>query len=140
MNKPYQNNSQILCPCGTGKPYSACCQPFHSGTLPDSALELMRSRYSAYALCLPAYIIATTHPANPHFNSHLAQWTQDISEFCKHTEFKKLQILDAEEKDSLATVTFTAYLIQNKKDASFTEKSSFEKVNGKWLYLNGQLG
>jgi len=44
-----------------------------------------------------------------------------------------------EEKGLFATVTFVAHLSQNQQDASFTEKSYFEKVNGKWLYLNGEL-
>jgi uncharacterized protein YchJ len=50
-----------------------------------------------------------------------------------------LQILDFQEKLPLATVTFIAYLTQHQKDTSFKEKSRFEKVHGKWLYLSGQL-
>lgn len=126
------------CPCGSGSPYAACCKPFHQGQLPDSALKLMRSRYSAYALCLPDYIIRTTHPANPQFSTDTTQWSQKISEFCLHTEFKKLEILDFQENDNFATVTFVAHLAQDNKDATFTEKSWFEKINGQWLYRNGQ--
>ena len=129
----------MSCPCGTGKAYEACCKPFHQGLLPDNALGLMRSRYSAYALGLPAYIISTTHPANPQFCRDTAQWSHQISEFCLHTEFKKLEILDSQENGNFATVTFVAHLTQNKKDASFTEKSDFEKINGKWLYRSGQI-
>jgi len=127
------------CPCGTGKAYEACCKPFHQGELPDSALKLMRSRYSAYALGLPAYIIFTTHPQNPQFCLDTTLWAQKISEFCTHTEFEKLEILDFQEKDNFATVTFVAHLTQNKKDVSFTERSSFEKINGKWLYKSGKI-
>lgn len=132
-------DQRALCPCGTGKAYEECCKAFHQGQLPDSALKLMRSRYSAYALCLPAYIISTTHPANPQFREDTPQWSQKISEFCLQTEFKKLEILDFQQEDHLATVTFTAHLAQHKKDVSFTEKSLFEKIQGKWLYLNGQI-
>ncbi|NDE82074.1 MAG: zinc chelation protein SecC, partial [Chlamydiia bacterium] len=73
-----KNNQEITCPCGTGNSYKLCCEPFHQGQLPDSALQLMRSRYSAYALCLPAYIISTTHPASPQFCHDLTDWSEKI--------------------------------------------------------------
>jgi len=129
----------MLCPCGTGKSYIECCKPFHEGRLPDTALLLMRSRYSAYALSLPVYIMETTHPKNAQFSEDQDSWAQDIEEFCLHTKFHKLEILDAEDGKPFATVTFTAHLSQNKQDASFTERSAFEKVDGKWLYLSGQF-
>ena len=123
-----------LCPCHSGKTYAACCAPFHRGELPDTAVKLMRSRYSAYALDLPAYIIETTHPTNSAFQQDKANWAKEISAFCKATEFRGLDILDSEEKDSVATVTFIAHLVQNGRDVSFTEKSLFEKESGRWLY------
>jgi SEC-C motif-containing protein len=135
FNLPYLMKN-VLCPCHSGSAYADCCQPFHKGGLPENALKLMRSRYSAYALCLPAYIMQTTHPANP--SRDTAEWAQKILDFCRNTEFKSLEILDFQEEGSFATVTFTVGLVQNKKDASFTEKSRFEKVDGKWLYLSGQ--
>lgn len=134
-----KNNQDISCPCGTGNTYKSCCKLFHQGQTPDNALELMRSRYSAYALCLPEYIISTTHPASPQFQSEKNQWVQKISNFCLQTEFKNLEILNFQEKDQFATVTFIAHLSQNNKDLSFTEKSYFEKLKGKWLYRSGQL-
>ena len=129
----------IHCPCKSGNVYADCCKPFHEGSLPDTALKLMRSRYSAYALCIPAYIIHTTHPGSPQFSHDTAAWSKKISEFCTNTEFKNLEILDFQEKAPFATVTFVAHLTQNKKDVSFTEKSHFEKIKGKWLYRSGQL-
>lgn len=135
----HENNPKTLCPCKSGDAYADCCQPFHKGNLPDTALKLMRSRYSAYALCIPAYIIDTTHPGSPQFCHDTAEWSKKISEFCTNTEFKNLEILYFQEKDPFATVIFFAHLNQNKKDVSFTEKSYFEKTKGKWLYRNGQL-
>ena len=127
-------NEEIPCPCTSGNKYRNCCKPFHQGQLPETALQLMRSRYSAYALCLPEYIIQTTDPSGPQFKSDHAQWSKEITEFCLKTEFKKLDILQFEEKDHTATVTFTAHLAQDKKDVSFTECSYFVKMKGKWLY------
>ncbi len=127
------------CPCKSGKSYEECCKPFHQGKLPETALKLMRSRYAAYALCMPDYIIHTTHPESPEFRSDRVQWSKTISAFCANTEFKDLKILHSEDGESFATVTFYAHLIQNHKDASFTEKSYFEKVKGRWLYRRGRI-
>jgi SEC-C motif-containing protein len=132
-------NQKMPCPCGSGDRYADCCRPFHLGQWPKTALKLMRSRYTAYALCLPRYIMETTHPDNSQFSYDTAQWSQKISEFCLNTEFKKLEILDFQENDSLATVTFIAHLMQHKKDVSFTERSSFKKIKGKWLYYSGVI-
>ena len=48
------------CPCTSKKPYDRCCGPFHGGTAaPETAEQLMRSRFSAYALGKVDYLIAT---------------------------------------------------------------------------------
>lgn len=99
----------------------------------------MRSRYAAYALCMPNYIIQTTHPKNPQFNDNTKEWIQEISTFSSHMQFKDLKILEVQENREFATVAFFAHLFQGKKDASFIEKSYFEKVEGKWLYRNGEF-
>jgi peptide deformylase len=134
-----ESAQEMPCPCGTGNVYRVCCEPFHRGESPDNALKLMRSRYSAYALSLPAYIISTTHPASPYFCHDAIQWTNKISERYSHMEFKKLQILDFQEQDRFSTVTFVAHLAQDKRDLSFTERSYFEKIKEKWLYRCGKL-
>ena len=52
------------CPCGSGKPYAACCGPLHAGTrIAPTASALMRSRYSAFARGLADYLLTTWHPA-----------------------------------------------------------------------------
>jgi len=127
------------CPCHSGLEYKVCCRPLHQGSLPETALKLMRSRFSAYALCLPEYIIRTTHPDNPQYAREAKQWSHDITQFSKATTFQGLEILHFEENGPAATVTFTAHLRQQGKDVSFTEESHFQKVNGQWLYVSGKL-
>lgn len=127
------------CPCCSGKDYEACCQPFHKGELPSTALELMRSRYAAYALNLPLYIIETTHPASPEFSEDLSKWKRGISSFSLNSKFEKLEVIDFQENGPVASVTFIAHLKQKGQDSTFTEKSYFEKIKGKWLYRVGQL-
>lgn len=133
------SQDEIDCPCFSGKRYAKCCAPYHSGKTPETAEQLMRSRYSAYVLNLPDYIIATTHPASPQYTDRFFQWKRSITQFSKTSVFQKLDILDCKERGDVATVTFTAHLLQDGQDATFTERSFFEKKDQKWLYLGGQL-
>lgn len=128
-----------LCPCFSMKEYNNCCKPLHEGAIPQNALQLMRSRYSAYVLNISEYIVATTHPASPQYSENKFSWKRSISQFSRSSTFHNLEILDFKEKYTLATVTFIAHLSQKGRDASFTEKSYFEKVSDRWFYLGGQL-
>ncbi len=133
-------SSNDPCPCHSGESYGICCQSFHLGNqFPPTALLLMRSRYTAYALRLVDYIIATTHPSNPSFKLPLEEWEQNIKLFCEESEFPALEVLEYAEEGSRATVTFKAHLIQNQRNTSFCEKSSFLKVDGKWFYVDGEI-
>jgi SEC-C motif-containing protein len=52
------------CRCGSGATYVVCCGPLHSGTATASTpVQLMRSRYSAFAVREAGYLLATWHPA-----------------------------------------------------------------------------
>lgn len=125
------------CPCHRQKTYKDCCRPYHLGKLPENALLLMRSRYSAYALHLTDYIIATTHPESPYYSSNKKQWKEEILQFARATEFEGLKILEFIDEQPIAYVAFKAILKQKGQDVSFTEKSTFEKIKGKWLYKSG---
>ena len=110
--------SKQFCPCHSGKLYQECCQPYHSGQLPENALILMRSRYAAYALELPEYIITTTHSRHPAYSSLLEHWEQEILLFSCMTKFSDLTIHDFIDGVKEAYVTFTAHLQQNGLDVS----------------------
>ncbi len=99
----------------------------------------MRSRYCAYALGLVEYIIKTTHSDHPDAKRSDEIKRKEIAEFCNTTVFKKLNILDVKEGETKGTVTFTVFLMMDGKDFTFTEKSTFEKVLGNWLYLKGEM-
>ena len=123
------------CPCHSGVPYSACCEPYHQGILPESALLLMRSRYAAYALGLAEYIMKTTRWGENTAALPSEQWKKSIMEFSSSTNFLGLKILFYTEAGNSAVVKFTALLKQGSRDASFTETSQFVKENGRWLYI-----
>src|SRR5215216_5092623 len=84
------------CPCDSGRSYKNCCQVLHKGGKAASPEALMRSRYSAYALSLAAYIMKTTHPDGTQYKPDQAAWKREIELFCQNTRFERLQILAAQ--------------------------------------------
>lgn len=129
------------CPCHGLKLYKDCCAPYHiKRKLPENALILMRSRYSAYALHLADYIMETTHPSNSVFSPDKEAWRKEILNFTHYTEFDNLKILDYFSDGKSAFVTFVAFLKQGNHNTSFTEKSNFVYMSGKWLYVSGVIG
>ncbi len=133
-------SSNNMCPCGSLKKYKKCCKPFHDRiTFPTTALELMKSRYSAFSVCNPEYIIFTTHEENPDFTSNIEQWKKSIVSFSRNTKFEKLEILDFVDTEEESFVTFKVTLFQDNEDISFTERSRFLKVNNIWQYVDGEF-
>lgn len=130
---------KTLCPCSSGKNYEDCCKAFHEGAQPENALLLMRSRFSAFAMNLPDYIMETTHPGSPQYSENRFLWKRRISRLAYGTVFNRLEILDFKEAELTAEVVFTAWITQEGHDATFTEKSYFEKIKNRWLYRGGQL-
>jgi len=117
------------CPCYSGQPYSTCCQPLHEGQAAPDAERLMRSRYSAYVMKLPDYILATWHP-----DSRPETLTLDDLSGIK---WMKLQVKTHHQSDAIhAEVEFSAtYQSGNQKKTQLTEHSQFVKVNDRWLYV-----
>lgn len=132
-------SANSLCPCGSSRKYKKCCKIFHNGSKSKTALELMKSRYSAYVVGDAKYIIKTTHQENIEYTQDTNTWAASIKEFSQNSEFMGLSILDFIEGDGVSFVTFNALLKQNAQDASFIEKSRFEKVDGMWLYHSGEI-
>ncbi|MBI3508597.1 MAG: hypothetical protein HY069_03030 [Chlamydiia bacterium] len=120
----------MLCPCCSKKNYIDCCKPYHDGQEAPSALALMRSRYSAYALDLSAYILRTTHPKSPYFEKDRKKWQESVHLFSQTTRFLSLEIHGWGDD----WVSFTAHLEQQGKKVLLKEKSHFEKLHDKWFY------
>ncbi len=119
------------CPCGSRLKYKKCCQKYHKGAKANSALELMKSRYSAYVSRETLYIIKTTHLKNSQYKEDKKQWKKELDHFCKQTIFTKLEIINHDKTH----VTFKAYT----KQGVLYEKSSFVQIDGSWLYLDGEF-
>lgn len=77
----------------------------------------------------------TTHPDNNDYSDNRGAWEESILTFSHSNDFTGLKILDFINGETVAYVTFTAVL----GGGSFTEKSRFYKVGGKWLYESGEF-
>jgi SEC-C motif-containing protein len=92
----------------------------------------MRSRYVAFALGLVDYAVSTSHPP---------QDAEGVRVFHENTRFLGLSIsehVDPGPGSAPGFVTFTATLEQGGQDASFTERSRFERRGGCWFYVGGE--
>ncbi|TKC10405.1 YchJ family protein [Pedobacter polaris] len=122
--------SQILCPCTSGLNYTDCCKIYHQNeTVPSTAEALMRSRYSAYALHLIAYLIDTTHPSTRHLHQKGA-----IRDWATNNIWLKLEICSA----NGCTVEFKAYYENNKQLHIHHERSTFSCEEERWYYVSGE--
>lgn len=124
-----------LCPCHSAKAFKKCCDRFlNAGQYPKTPEQLMRSRYSAYALGgYGDYLLQTWLPA---MSQELS--VEMLSE--KNTEWTGLQVLAKSQKGDDAMVEFKAFhLDEHKQQAVLHEKSVFKRIQGKWLYVGGEV-
>lgn len=123
------------CRCGSGLPYERCCGRFIEGTSsPGHAVDLMRSRYCAYALGMGAYLVRTTVKEN-RYEVDAAL----IEQFAETSEWLKLKIMDEKEEAEQAMVEFKAYYREQDAIKLHHERSSFVKEMGEWVYEKGIL-
>ncbi|MBF4636030.1 SEC-C domain-containing protein [Agreia pratensis] len=124
------------CPCGSGLTYGECCGPLHNGaTSAPTAERLMRSRFSAFAMGDPAYLLRSWHPdARP-----------ASIEIDPDTRWLWLEIVRTErgsERDSDGVVEFRAkYRVdapEGRSSGVQHEVSTFARVAGEWVYVDGE--
>ncbi|WP_121964290.1 YchJ family protein [Myroides sp. N17-2] len=118
------------CYCCSGKEYSHCCEPFITlKENPNTAEQLMRSRYTAYALANAIYIVNTTHPKTRHAHNKKA-----ILQWAKENIWLQLEIVASEE----SRVVFKAHFKDIEGNVYIHyEDSLFEILGGKWYYVSG---
>lgn len=123
---------KAACPCGRPLDYAGCCGRLHAGAEAADAESLMRSRYSAYVHELGNYLLRTWHPdtrpAGIEFDSlRRRRWLG--------LEVRQHLALD----DDHASVEFVARSRVGGGPAQrLHERSRFVRVQGRWLYLDGE--
>lgn len=126
-------SAQAPCPCGSGATYQDCCGPFIGGTvLPQSAEQLMRSRYTAYARGEDDYLSATWHPSTR---------PQSV-EPDAGVRWLGLKIIATEAGgpvDTQGVVEFVARYKLGGRARRLHERSRFERLQGRWVYVDGDI-
>ena len=122
------------CPCLFGEQYEHCCGVFHRGDAEaPTAEQLMRSRYSAFVVLDPVYLLRTWHP-----DTRPAALDLDPD-----TQWRRLDIIGTSRGgplDSEGTVEFAAHFSQDGERGVQREKSRFLRVDRRWYYFDGTVG
>lgn len=92
---------------------------------------MMRSRYSAYALKLEAYLLATWHPGTRPATLDLA---------ADNTKWLGLEVRKhLSESADHATVEFVARYKIGGRAGRLHEVSNFAREDGRWFYVDGKF-
>ncbi|MEW2358104.1 YchJ family metal-binding protein [Spirillospora sp. NPDC029432] len=115
------------CPCGSSAPYRDCCGRLHRGQAQArTAEELMRSRFSAFAVRDAAYLLKSWHPGT-------RPRTIDLPAGLRWERLEILNTAEGSPFHTKGTVEFRAYHSQGE----LHEVSRFVRHEGAWVYLDG---
>jgi SEC-C motif-containing protein len=125
------------CPCGSGKTFSECCEPFIKGTKnPITAEELMRSRYTAFAVGEISYLRSSLAPEEQ--KGFDMKSTQEWSKKSKWLGLEIMSVKKGGPSDKTGTVEFMAKYAIDGKNLDHHEVSQFRKsADGKWYFVDG---
>jgi len=125
----------MICPCGSNVDYKECCEKLITNEVKAKSPEqLMRSRYSAYALQQSNYIYDTYAKA-----SKVNQSLHDIEIWAKETQWLSLAIISSSEFNNIVkpTVEFEAIYKHEGVFYKMKERSTFIKEGNLWRYIDG---
>lgn len=124
----------LSCPCGRGDArgralaLADCCGPWLDGAAAPDAQALMRSRYSAFVLGRTDHLLATWHP-----RTRPATLTLDADVRWLGLEVRAARATAPDQ----AEVEFVARSRQHGRGQRLHERSRFERVDGRWFYVDG---
>jgi SEC-C motif-containing protein len=125
------------CPCQSGKSFEECCKPFLSNeVMPQTAEQLMRSRYTAFTQVDVEYLKKTLAPeSRGDFDAAATK------KWAEQAKWKGLQILSTDKgqaEDKKGTVEFIATYEAEGEGLDHHETAQFRKAdNGQWLFIDG---
>lgn len=117
------------CPCTSGLTFGECCGRWIVDGLPaPTAVQLMRSRFTAFAIADDRYLLATWH----------ASTRPDELDLDQTIRWTRLDILRTEQGGPLertGVVEFAAYYRHDGERGIQQEVSSFLREGGRWSYV-----
>jgi SEC-C motif-containing protein len=120
------------CPCGRPAAYAACCGRWLDGPDPAPDAEtLMRSRYTAHVRGRGDHLLATWHPRTRPATIE----PQPAGLRWLGLEVQGHRVIDADH----AEVRFVARSKLGGRAHRLQETSRFERVDGRWLYVDGDV-
>jgi SEC-C motif-containing protein len=126
------------CPCGRPRALADCCGRFLAGAAaPDTAEDLMRSRYTAYVEGAVDWLVATTAA-----DERRALDRKALADYCRGLRGVSLEILavvDGEAFHETGEVTFAATLRARGRTFVQRERSRFHRERGRWVYAGGDV-
>ena len=127
-----------ICPCGSGVPYAACCEPLIIGARSaETAEQLMRARYSAYACRKTDFLFETTHSAHRQGYDH-----RGTKEWAESAEWDGLEIVGSQggaANDRAGKVEFIARYRLKGVLREHHELASFEREEGAWFFTESAM-
>lgn len=125
------------CICGKSRPFSKCCDRFLSGKQHAKTPEqLMRSRFSAYALGgYGEYLLSTWLPASA---KNLT--VPELSD--KTVNWKRLDVISSSQKGNNGIVEFKAWFHKSTSSDEMEmmhEISEFVRMESRWFYVGGRV-
>lgn len=118
------------CPCGSGSPYDDCCQPLHDNRVQASTAEqLMRSRYSAYAVGRLDHVFRSWHPRTRPDEI-------EPSPGLTWTGLTIVHTVGGQPTDDEGVVEFDARYRTTIGSGVHHERSRFRRRAGRWVYLD----
>ena len=121
-----------ICFCDSGKAFDQCCKPFITEVkIAKTPVQLMRSRYTAYALGgYGTYLLKTWFPP-------MAQGLNAAELSQRTINWQRLEVLGKSQEGDHGTVEFNAYFLPENADTLeiMHELSEFQRIAGRWLYV-----
>lgn len=130
-------SSPSTCPCGQPASLDDCCGRFLTGAaVPETALELMRSRYAAFATHAADYLIVTHHP-----DTRGEVQRDEVERFSRGATWLGLEVLattDGRAGDEQGFVEFVARYRRDGDEHLHHERSLFRRHQGRWHFHSAE--
>ena len=127
----------MSCHCGLEPSYEQCCERYVSGKeLAPTPEALMRARYSAYVEQEIDFLMKTIADDSPGDTDQ-----ESTRQWSEMSNWIGLIVHESQggPDDDEGMVEFTAAYEIKGREFKHHEKARFKKINGKWLYTDGDM-